>query len=312
MNTPRSLLALCLAAMFGAVSLQAQVNLSSLTPVDNTYTYTQNFDTLPVATATGVTAEALALGTLNAALPGWISSLGPSSSLGSPSTTEAAYAGLSGTGVQSSATIPSVRNYGLASGSDRALGLYVATSSNFANGALGLVFQNTTGVAMGSVTIGYTGEMWRRGTTGQLDFAYNAMSSLDSFNLRTTPGWIDVNSLDFHSPYLGSGAGVDGNGTSSVPNGGSYWDGSNYVTSSGTTVVNNYTIFAPITINLSTPLAAGDYFVLRWNNSQTIAGMGIDNLSVTFAAIPEPSTYAALFGVLALGAVAAIRRRGQR
>lgn len=312
MNTPRSLLALCLAAMLGAASLPAQVNLSSLTPVDDTYTYTQNFDALPVATATGTTAETLSIGALNTALPGWIASLGPTSALGSPSTTEAAYAGLSGTGVQSSATIPTVRNYGLASGTDRALGLYVATSSNFSNGAVGLVFHNTTGLAMGSVTIGYTGEMWRRGATGQLDFAYNIMSSFDSFNLRTTPGWTDVNSLDFHAPYLGTGAGVDGNGASSVASGVSYWDGSNYVTATESTLLNNYTVFAPLTINLTTPLAAGDYLVLRWNNSQTIAGMGIDNLSVTFAAIPEPSTYAAIFGALVLGAVAVIRRRGQR
>lgn len=59
-------------------------------------------------------------------------------------------------------------------------------------------------------------------------------------------------------------------------------------------------------------LAPGSAFYLRWNFTTTggnSQGLGLDNVSVTVSAIPEPSTYAALAGAAALLGAAWHRRR---
>ena len=62
-------------------------------------------------------------------------------------------------------------------------------------------------------------------------------------------------------------------------------------------------------------LTNGSSFYLRWNfdtsgsNSQ---GLGLDNVSLTASAIPEPSTYAAIFGTLALVGTVWHRRRQRK
>ena len=60
-------------------------------------------------------------------------------------------------------------------------------------------------------------------------------------------------------------------------------------------------------------LAPGQELWLSWGSYSALGvpihGLGIDNLSVSFATVPEPSTYAALLGGLVLGFVALRRRR---
>jgi hypothetical protein len=59
-------------------------------------------------------------------------------------------------------------------------------------------------------------------------------------------------------------------------------------------------------------LTPGSAFYLRWNFNTTggnSQGLGLDNVSVTASAIPEPSTYAALAGSAALVGAAWQRRR---
>ncbi|WP_254512701.1 cadherin domain-containing protein [Anatilimnocola floriformis] len=74
----------------------------------------------------------------------------------------------------------------------------------------GAAIKNTTGGALDSFSIGYTGEQWRIGAAGrpdQLDFQY----SLDATSL-TTGTWTDFNLLDFSSPNTtGAVGGIDGN-----------------------------------------------------------------------------------------------------
>lgn len=96
---------------------------------------------------------------------------------------------------------------------------------------------------------------------------------------------------------------------------GTSWTAISNSTSTFSTGSSSYTFSSPTTDNKSISLTGlgintSSSIYLRWNfdttgsNSQ---GLGLDNVSVT--AIPEPSTYAAIAGVLALGGVMWHRRR---
>lgn len=68
-------------------------------------------------------------------------------------------------------------------------------------------------------------------------------------------------------------------------------------------------------ITLSATVPAGSSLFLRWTGGEVSGsgsrdGLGLDNISLT--AIPEPSTYAAIFGALALAGVVVHRRRQAR
>jgi len=282
MNSPRlALLFLAMALM--VPSLLAQLSITSLSNAGDVYTYSQHFNSLPVQSTTNPTpADSWSQADVTAKLPGWFFALGSSSGANAP------FNAFTGDGVQSSATIPSVRNYGGTDSSDRALGLYVGTSSTQASGAMGIVFVNDTGGTVTSFSLSYLGEEWRRGTTGKLDFSYQIVSSFDAetFNIRTSTGWIDVDTLDFNAPVLGTGLGLNGN------------------------LSDNRTSISGA-VNFETAMSPGDYLLVRWHN-QAIAGLAVDNvvlsMTVVPAPVPEPSTYAAIFGVLALGVVMGRRR----
>jgi hypothetical protein len=259
-------------------SLFAQINVSALTQAGNVYTYSQNFNDLPT------TAGALTLNDLNTAVgPGWFFALG------STTGTDATFSAITGDGVLSSSSIPTVRNYGHATTNttDRALGLYVGTGSSQASGAMGMVFTNNTGNALSSFTLSYTGEMWRQAGAGTLDFSYQIVSTFNaaSFNIRTATGWIQpaANALDFSSPSTSGGAGVDGNATA------------NRTSISGT-------------VTFGTPLAANEYLIIRWHHD-TKAGLAVDDMTLSLTAIPEPSAFAGFAGLAALGTALRRRRR---
>jgi len=100
-----------------------------------------------------------------------------------------------------------VYSFGSAGGTDRAFGtLLSGTLTPIVGGS----FTNSTGAAIGTVTIAYTGEQWRLGTAGRadrLDFQY----SLNAVDL-TSGAWVDVNALDFSSPTtVGSVGALNGN-----------------------------------------------------------------------------------------------------
>lgn len=60
---------------------------------------------------------------------------------------------------------------------------------------------------------------------------------------------------------------------------------------------------------LDLPLTSNLY--LRWTNTSTSPQFRLDDISLSATAIPEPSTYAAIFGALALAGVMIHRRRKQ-
>lgn len=123
-------------------------------------------------------------------------------------------------------------SFGSTASTERALG---GLLSNTLTPLFGAQFTNNTGITLTSITINYTGELWRLGTTGrtdQLDFSL----SLDATSLSSTITWTDINNLDFVTPNTTGAAGArDGNAAGnrtaisftitglSIPNGATFW-----------------------------------------------------------------------------------------
>ncbi len=223
-------------------------------------TYTQNFDTLPSAgtftfAATGPYAldAAQPNGVGATGLAGW--SFGKAAGSGSVALfkfdTGASNAG-------------GTNSYGASSASDRALG--ALASGTFA-ARFGLAFVNTTGATLNEVTIGYTGEQWRRGsaTANKLAFSY-ATGAVD-LNTAPTAGFTAATALDFTAPVTtGSNAALDGN------------------------LAANRTVIAPVTLT-GLNWAPGQTLLLRWSDvddSGSDDGLAIDDF--TFTATPVLTT----------------------
>jgi predicted extracellular nuclease len=149
--------------------------------------YAQNFDTLANT------------GTANTALPtGW--DLAES---GTSSRNNAAYAASTG-----SDNAGDVYSFGAAGNTERAFGM---VQSGSLLPTIGASFTNDTGVTVTTLSISYTGEQWRLGTSGRgsdrLDFQY----SLDATSL-STGTWINVDALDFSGPVTdGTVGALNGN-----------------------------------------------------------------------------------------------------
>lgn len=176
----RSLQLISLCVIFGMLRSSAQVSISSLTTP-----YTQNFNSLKTSRTSS---------TLPA---GWrITESGSSAN-----TTYAADAGAS--------TAGNTYSYGSGTQTDRALGMLRSAALI---PVTGVQFINATGKVLTSLTVTYTGEQWRCGNTGrtdQLDFQYSVgATSLSSGT------WVDVNALDFTSPYIIAVGARDGNSSS--------------------------------------------------------------------------------------------------
>lgn len=177
-------------------------------------------------------------------------------------------------------------SYGTASATDRALG---SLRSGTLLSTFGASFTNSTGTSITSLTVSYTGEQWRLGTASRadrLDFQY----SLDATSL-TTGTWLDVNTLDFSTPNMTTTGAKDGN------------------LGANQTALNH-------TFLTNLAVANGSTFFIRWVDADATSsddGLAIDTFSLTpvgvASAIPEPSTYAAIFGGLALVGAVVYRRR---
>jgi hypothetical protein len=172
-------------------------------------------------------------------------------------------------------------SYGAAGTFDRALG---GLQSGTLIPRFGVALLNNMAGTIASLDIGYTGEHWRVGTSGRadrLDFQF----SLDASDL-TTGTWTDFDALDFTSSARAATGALDGNQAA------------------------NRTLLSASLSGLS--VGQGTTLWLRWSDQNATGaddGLAIDDFSVTpRAAIPEPSTYAALLAALCLG-VAAWRRR---
>ncbi len=171
-------------------------------------------------------------------------------------------------------------SFGAIGTTERALGTLL---SGAVSSIIGVQFANATGANITSLRVAYTGEMWRLGTVGRgdrLDLQYS--SDATALNTGT---WVDVDALDFVSPVsVGTVGALDGNAPAQ-----------------------QVTLSSTIT---GLAVANGGTLWLRWtdfNASGADDGLAVDNFSAT--AIPEPSTYAGIGGVVALSAALWRRRR---
>lgn len=247
--------------------------------ISATGTYTQNFDTL-ASTGTSQT------WTNNSTLPGWYGAW--------KLTNSGSYQALSNYTVAGTASIggsgPQLLSYGV--GSERSLG---TVNDSVTATSFGARFANSGLSAIGGFSVSFDGEQWGRQahstpTPDILYFSYKIYSSgIGNSGLLDDTGWTRVSALDFTSPNWtdGSAANLDGEAAANRVEDTSAW-------------------IADVT------LQPGQELWLRWTGYDEAVGnhgLAIDNLTVTFGAIPEPASFGALLALAGLGYAGAGRRR---
>ena len=146
-------------------------------------------------------------------------------------------------------------SYGAMASADRAFG--TLQSGSLAS-TIGVAFTNNSASIINSLTLNYTGEQWRLGSTGRFDslnFQYStAATALDNGT------WTDVDALDFKGPITSGTVGpLDGNAT-----------------------VNKTAKTFTIT-GLS--IANGATFYLRWTDANATGaddGLAVDDVTISF------------------------------
>ena len=273
----KTLLARAVSAV-GAVGASMPLIALSLAPAhaalnvsSAAFSYSQNFNSLALAGSANAWAD-------DSTLAGW-------SLINSAGASVPTYA------TDNTTNTGAFRSFGDTGSSERALGGVASGGAYFGSPASGAVagwmavaFTNGTGAALNGFGVGYNGEQWRNGgnTNAQtmvLEYGYGA--SFGAVTTWTAPG----GSFDFTSPVIGStAAAVVGNGAGLVVGlGGS----------------------------VATQWAAGDTLWLRFAERNDVGndhGLGLDDLSFSVSAVPEPGALALMFaGLAAVGFVA--RRR---
>ncbi|MFN5374762.1 MAG: Ig-like domain-containing protein [Chitinophagaceae bacterium] len=218
---------LFLVLFLSVCSVFAQVNLTNTTTV-----YTQNFNTLNVRNTSSVVPL------------GWsILEIGANAN-----TLITANTGASTTG--------DTYSYGTGTNTERALGML---GSATLNSQIGVSFRNSTGQTLTSITVRYTGEVWRTGAANRQD-KIDVQYSTNATSLATGT-WIDVNELDFLAPVITTTGAKNGNQTANRR-------------------------VVQFTLNgLSIP--ANTIFYFKWKEFDATGaedGLAIDDLSVSFGA----------------------------
>lgn len=181
--------------------------------------------------------------------------------------------------------------YSFGSGTDRALGSLVSATTG--DMAYGVRLRNDTSGVLGNITVGFTGEQWRdAGTTAQkLSFSYQvggtALVGADPGHLPGTGGWVGVAALDFISPRHSGAGSLDG------------------------TLSANRQIFGATSLP-GVQLQPGQELFLRWldaNDAGNDHAFAVDNVSVSYSAVPEPGDCALVAGLLVLGLAVRSRSR---
>lgn len=210
---------------------------------------TQNFnDLIQSGTSSAVTGGALS--NVNASLNGWFFLEGSSNA-------NTVYRGGDGSG-----NTGDTYSFGPASNTDRALGML---QSGSLTSIIGFKFTNTTGVTVTSISITYTGEVWRTSASAD-NLAFSYQSGSPALGTGT---WTNVSQLAFTTPVTGTATNIDGN-----------------------TTANRTTITHTIT-GLS--IANNASFTMRWVDASgsSSAGMGIDDFSIVLNPVTSSSTVTA-------------------
>ena len=262
-------------ALIAAAILPAQASILISSPSS---TYSESFDSL----ATTGTSNAW----LNdSTLAGW--SLFRQPVAGTAITTYAADTGSSNSGA--------FKSFGSTGSTDRSLGgvgsggaYFGSPLGNTVAGWIALSVTNGTGAALDSFTLKFDGEQWRDGGAATPNAQAMVLEYGFGSSFTTVASWTAASSaFNWSSPVFtntGSGVAINGNTAGLVSNVG------------GT---------------ITTPWAAGDTLWVRWiekNDNGNDHGLGIDNVSLSVTAVPEPGVAAMLLaGLAALSFVA--RRR---
>ncbi len=156
-------------------------------------TYIQNFDSLTIS--------GTANWTNNLTLPGWYAS---------KAAADVTNFTLS-SGTSTAGGLYSFAANGVNAATDHALGSLGASSTTY---AYGVRFTNNTGTNLANLTVSYTGEQWRSGSTATpqtLAFSYQISSGAIT-NTYSTTGWTNFPALNFITPNLSAASSaLDGN-----------------------------------------------------------------------------------------------------
>ena len=184
----------------------------------------------------------------------------------------------------------SIWSFGTIGSTDRALGSI--SSGTPKTNVFGVRIQNDTSDTVGNIAIAYTGEQWRNGgntAVQTLAFGYQVSSTPFTSPIDVSPegvnGWVADNTLNFNTPTTGATAAtLDGNNSA------------------------NRTALSDTLTGVT--LAPGQEIFLRWrdiDDSGNDHALAVDDFSVSFSAVPEPST--AILGGLGVLGLSFWRRR---
>jgi hypothetical protein len=154
-------------------------------------------------------------------------------------------------------------NYGAVGDTDRALGSLTSANAAGSNRVTEVRFINNTGFTIANLSIRYDGEEWRDGGTN----CANQLTLHFSLDGSTFASMGDL--FAFTAPVNGPAGAKDGNLAANR--------------------------VANIGGDFSTSIDNGAGFFLRWvdvDDPGSDDGLAIDNFSMTYSAIPEPSTFA--------------------
>src|SRR6476646_10388996 len=247
----RFVLALVLIAL---VFFASNTKASEAIAVTGPTTYVQTFDQLGNATVPWVD---------DGTLPGWFAGINGNNT---PS------GNLQVTNGNDAVPLSGLLNLGSTGAADRALGSKATSGANFANIALGVVFQNNSAKPLTITNITYTGELWRTNTTA---------------------GGLPEQWFVFYKTSSSPITDVESGGSSETPNTGSFtpfpagnWSSPTNVPEGSALDGNAAANRSTVSANPNLSVNPGGYVMIRWvdtNRAGTDGYQGIDNVSITFS-----------------------------
>ena len=264
--------------MFSALTLAALSAHATVSFTTPSTTYSQNFDTLVIQSSRG-TAFAN-----DSTINGW-------ALFKSDNTAGGGYLSDDGTGLYGGSA--GFHSLGSVNSSERSLGMLPAANSSWGTpsptagspaGWIALAATNNTGAALSAFTLGYAGEQWYVGDSNvpsTLKVQYGFGSTFAGVTSWTAAG----EGFNFSTPVQSmSATSVDGNAAGHVSGLGGTVGGLNW---------NN-----------------GDTLWIRWEGTagSSIDSMGIDDVSLSVSAVPEPGSVPLMLGGLGLLSLIARRR----